>query len=480
MKLNRRIIVVMIGVLSLFLAMVTYLTYFSLTPSKKLEATQQYASRNITKEEKILRGKIYDRNGTVLAYSEKDENNNQKRIYPFGSLYAHTVGYHSISHGDDNLERTFNKYLMQPKGILELLEKGENEEDEYQKGANLNLTLDSGMTEYASQLMGSNKGSVVALNPRTGEVYCMYTNPSFDPNISALDANWDSMQSDDSAPLYSRSTKSTKPPGSTFKVVTATAALECGWGDYTTEDKGSTVIDGQTIYNASGAFGHIGMEKAIEVSSNVYFSEVAQKVGKENFKRIADAYYLTKPLPFDIDVATAQVENESENGPSILDKKTGLAASAYGQGEVLVTPLHMALVAATVANNGVMMKPYMVEKVSYDDGGTVYSADSEVLSNVMSATNAYTLSQYMTRCVHGSQGTGRSAQVSGITVAGKTGTAENSGPNHAWFICFAPAENPQIAMCVMKENAGSGGGSVCAPVARDLIRYALDNGIITQ
>ena len=172
----------------------------------------------------------------------------------------------------------------------------------------------------------------------------------------------------------------------------------------------------------------------------------------------------------------------NKSAPLDFDKldNAHLASVSMGQGDLLVTPFKMALVSATIANGGVMMKPYMVEKAYYENGDVIYRASSDAISRTVEKNVADTITEYMTECVLGGTGTG--ARVSGINVAGKTGTAQNEreGKDHAWFIGFAPAENPQIAICVMKEYAGRGGGSVCAPVAGKIIKYALDSGIITR
>lgn len=471
MKLNRRIITVMTAVLALFLIIVIYLTYFTVFKAGEI-INSNYNQRAWEKEARILRGSIYDRNGVELAKSEKSDNG-QKRVYPFDKLYAHTIGYNSRNYGKTGIELKFNNYLLKTQSVIDVLKK-ETGEKEYLNGAKLDLTLDNAMTKLASELLGKDNGSVVAMNPVTGEIYCMYSNPSFNPNDSYLMENWDVLTEDKNAPFLFRATQGLYAPGSTFKIVSATAGINAGFESYTIDDKGTAMVGGKEFKNASKkAYGNIGMLDAIKYSSNVYFTTLSEKIGNEAFEKTAKQYYATKKIPFDIETKSLPLEFDS------LDKAY-LAAVSIGQGDLRVTPLNMALVAAAVANEGVMMKPYIVEKAYYDDEQVIYRATGEALSTVCDRKTALSLTEYMVECVSG--GTGTAARVSGITVAGKTGTAQNEkeGKDHAWFIGFAPAQNPQIAICVMKEYIGRGGGSVCAPIAGRIINYALKNGLISK
>ena len=471
MKLNKRIITVMAAVLLLFLIIVVYLTYFTLFNASEI-INSSYNQRSWEKEQRILRGTIYDRSGIVLAKSE-DAEKGQKRVYPQGELYAHTIGYNSRNYGKTGIELKFNNYLLKTQSVIDALRR-EAEDKDFSNGANLSLTLDNGMTKLAAQLLRKDNGSVVAINPITGEVYCLYSNPTFDPNEEKLAANWDSLTESDNAPFLSRATQGLYAPGSTFKVISSAAGIAAGYGDYTTDDTGTTNVGGKEFKNASKkAYGEIGMKEAIQYSSNVYFTELSKKIGNDIFKETAQRFHITQKIPFETETKSATLDFDS------LDSAY-LAAVAMGQGDLRVTPLHMALAACAVANNGVIMQPYMVEKAYYDNGNTLYRAQDKVLSTACDGETAQKITEYMKACV--TSGTGTGARVNGIDVAGKTGTAENErkGKDHAWFIGFAPADNPQIAICVMKEYSGRGGGSVCAPVAAKIINYALKNGLITD
>ncbi len=472
MKLNKRIITVMITVLSLFLVLVCYLTYFTVFQAPEI-VNSNYNQRIWEKEKKILRGTIYDRTGVVLAESKQGEDT-QERIYPHGSLYAHTIGYNNRTYGKTNIELSFNNYLLKTQSVIDVLRNENTDGTALSKGANVSLTLDHSMTKLAAQLMGNSNGSVVALNPVTGEVYCLYSAPSFDPNEKKLTENWDKLSESSESPFFARATQGLYAPGSTFKVITAAAGIRAGYGEFSLLDEGKTIVGGKEFKNASQkAYGNINMADAIRVSSNVYFTQLSQKIGKDALKRTGDSFCVLEKIPFEIPTSAS---NEAFDGIDAAE----LGSVSIGQGKLRISPLNMALVASAIANKGAIMRPYMVDEVFFESGETVFTTRPEVLSQATDSATAEKIKEYMVGCVR--SGTGTAAKVSGIDVAGKTGTAENerAGQTHAWFIGFAPADNPQIAICVMKEYSGRGGGSVCAPIAAQLIGNALSSGLITK
>ncbi len=470
MKLNKRIIKAMSIVCSLFLIVIIYLTYFTFFEAKDI-VNSSYNQRIWEKEEKVLRGKIYDRKGFVLAESKKTESG-QKRVYPYKGLYTHSVGYNSRVFGKTNIELNFNDYLLKTESILNALKNNDSKEKDFSVGANLNLTLDHEMTKLASSLMKNSNGSVIALNPITGETYCLYSNPTFDPNEDYLIENWDELTQSEFSPFLSRATQGLYAPGSTFKIVTSASAIENGFSDYELEDEGKIKINGKEIRNSGEkAHGLIGMEDGFRLSSNVYFSTLAKKLGKKNLNNSMEDFYLNRKIPYDI--STKAVEFNFDNLDDLSVALTGI-----GQGQLQVTPLHMALTACAVANDGIIMRPYIVQSASYDDGRKIYNFEPQILASAIKPSTASILKEYMVQVTK--SGTGTSARVSGIEVAGKTGTAENEKKNktHAWFVGFAPADNPQIVVCVMKEYSGRSGGAVCAPIASKIIKHALNNGLI--
>ena len=294
MKLNKRIIKVMVSVCALFLVTVVYLTYFTVFNADEI-VKSSYNQRVWKKEEKILRGYITDRNGTVLAKSKMTKNG-QKREYPFGELYAHTIGYNSRTYGKTNIELKYNDYLLKTESVIDVLKREKSQRD-FNMGANLELTLDNGMTKLAAELMGKSAGGVVCLNPVTGEVYCLYSNPSFDPNESELSENWEDLVQNENSPFISRATQGLYAPGSTFKIITAAAAVENGYEDFTVNDEGKIKIDGMQIRNSGErVLGMLDLSGALKSSSNVYFSALSQKIGTEKLEEMINDFCITKKL----------------------------------------------------------------------------------------------------------------------------------------------------------------------------------------
>ncbi|MBQ8002771.1 MAG: peptidoglycan glycosyltransferase [Clostridia bacterium] len=462
MKYNQRIISVMVVICAMFLSLAVYLTYFTLFEAETV-VENRYNKRIREREEAILRGTIYDASGEVLALSKME--NGQKRIYPFNERYAHLIGYNSVTYDRVGLEASFNKKLIETNPLDEIANFFTNQK-KAPEGADLYLTIDNRMTALAEELMAGKNGSVIALVPKTGEVLCMYSNPTFDPNEKALRENFSSLTKRDDAPFVARCTQGLYAPGSTFKIITAAAALESGIAENVT-DTGSLMVDGYEIKNFEGkSLGEIDIKTGFAKSSNVMFASYGTTMGEAKLKEVAKKFGIGEKIPFDI--ATNKSLFNYPDGMS----KTDLAACGIGQGKLLVTPLNMALVASGIANDGVIMAPYIVEKAAFNGGRKVYSAEPKVWKNAVSKAVADKIGEYMIECVN--TGTGTGAQIDGIQVAGKTGTAENEreGEEHAWFVCYAPAENPQIAICVMQEYTGRTGSS-CTPIAKALIEYYL-------
>ncbi len=464
MKYNGKIIVVMVVICAMFLSLAVYLTYFTIFQAPDV-IENKYNKRIREREESVLRGAIFDSQGEVLAYSSMD-NNRQKRYYPYSSRYAHVIGYNSVTYDKSGLESTFNDILVKTDPI-EDISKFFSMNKEMPKGTDLYLTINNAFTAKAEKLMGKNNGAVVALKPKTGEVICLYSNPSFDPNEDALTSNFSLLSQHEDSPFVGRSTQGLYPPGSTFKIITAAAALEEGCAVSIT-DEGSIVIDGYEVKNYEGkTLGEIDAKTGFAKSSNVMFATYGVKVGEKKLKDVASRFGIGEAIDFDI--RTSKSLFNYDNAMS----QTDLAACGIGQGKLLVTPLNMALVASAIANDGVIMKPYIVEKALYAGGRQAYVAKPQVWKTAVSAYTASIIEEYMIECVN--SGTGTGAKISGVTVAGKTGTAENEkeGKEHAWFVCYAPAEDPEIVICVMQEYRGRTGSS-CAPIAKELITYYLN------
>ncbi len=463
MKYNGKIITVMVVICAMFLSLAVYLTYFTLFDAGDI-VENKFNKRIREREESVLRGTILDSSGEVLAYSAM-EGNRQRRYYPFEERYAHVIGYNSVTYDKSGLESSFNDILVKTDP-LEDLSGFFSMDKEMPKGADLYLTIDNAFTAKAEKLMGKRNGAVVAIKPKTGEVVCMYSNPSFDPNESVLTKNFSDLSQSEDAPFVGRGSQGLYPPGSTFKIITAAAAIESGCA-VNVNDEGLLVIDGYPVENYNQKkLGEIDIKQGFAASSNVMFASYAVQIGERRLRDVAERFGIGEKLDFDI--RTSKSLFNYENAMT----QTDLAACGIGQGKLLVTPLNMALVAAGIANDGVIMSPYIVQKALFPSGRQAYAAKPRVWKTAVSEGVAGMIEEYMIECVE--TGTGTGAKIAGVTVAGKTGTAENEkeGKEHAWFVCYAPVENPEIAICVMQEYTGRTGSS-CAPIARELIEYYL-------
>ncbi|QXM06398.1 peptidoglycan D,D-transpeptidase FtsI family protein [Crassaminicella indica] len=461
-KNSKRIIKVLIALCTLFISLVVYLSYFEVFQASKI-VSNNYNKRQWINEEYVLRGVIADRNGKTLAYSEKKENN-QIRKYPYGRVYSHIIGYSFKEYGKAGLESSYNNELLNIKEnpIQEITEKiiGTNE-----KGNNLILTIDHELQSYAERKLRGKKGAIVLMNPKTGEIYAMVSKPDFDPSI--IKNQWNEIIEDKNSPLLNRATMGLYTPGSIFKTITATAALENKNVEKTFDCKGSINIDGYILKDYKGiAHGRLDMKRALEVSCNVFFSQAGLQLGEEKLRNVAEKYMFNKYIPFDLKVKKSRFPKGSMTRPE-------LGASAIGQGKILVTPLNMAMVAGAIANDGEMMKPILVKEVIDPKGRTVKINYPQVLSRTSSKAVAQDLKTMMISVVE--EGSGKNARIKNIKVAGKTGTAQNeTKKGHGWFIGFAPANDPKVAIAVVLENIGITGGKSAAPIAGDVMATALD------
>lgn len=452
-----------------FVGIISYITYFEFYKAADV-VKSPYNRRLWAIRNEVLRGTIYDRNMIALTKSERINDETQKRTYTAGDLFAHALGYVDIKYGITGLERKYDTELMGAESVnlIQLIKnKGKQEE---KVGHNLKTTLDLNLQKAAYDLLGNNRGAVVALNPRTGEVLAMVSKPSFDPNN--LSSTWDNLQKDEANhPLINRATAGLYPPGSTFKTITAISALENIKGITTRrfEDKGKLVFNSkESMSNFNGeVLGNIDFKQAFSESSNVFFGSIGLELGNDKLKATAEKLFFNKNTPSD------GITIENSKFPSYKNYEKGnMAQSAIGQAEVLATPMEMALVASTVANDGVMMKPFIVKQVMDSKGNPIKNIESQSNGQLISKDTAAAMRDLMRSVV--TSGTGGAAEVSGLNVAGKTGTADHkeSKNPHAWFIGFAPYDNPQIAVAVIVEEGGVG-GKVAAKIAGQVMKVAL-------
>jgi penicillin-binding protein A len=468
MQVNKRIIYLLIILSSMFFILVAYLTYFQLFVGDNI-ISSSYNRRQMEKENNTIRGNIYDRSGTILAKNEIKDGKSE-RIYPFGSLYCHVIGYNSKSYGRTLIESRFNDYLLGNKGIGAFLNFNVNTSAS-KSGDNLYLSIDHNLQKLAQGQLKGRDGAIVVMNSQTGEILAMVSKPDFNPNSESLSNNWQTLVESKEYPFYSRAVQGLYAPGSTFKIVTAAAAVEKGLDGLKINDEGSILVDGKVINNFDQkAYGNIDIKRAMAVSSNVFFAQLGLNLGFDSIKNIVGSFGLGKEIPFDLPV------NESVF-PYKSMTQADMAAAGIGQGKLLVTPLQMAMITSCIANKGVMMKPRLVTKAVAPDGNAVKEWKPEVLYHSISSAAAIKVGEMMREAVV--SGTGSKAAVKGVHIAGKTGTAENEltgkekNREHAWFTCYAPFEDPKIVVTVILEYSGSTGGKAAAPIAGKLIQAAL-------
>ena len=462
---NSRILHIFIVINILFLSLVVYMSYFELYGKESLMASN-YNRRLKANEEGIVRGQIYDRNGEVIA-ATKVTDGLSSRSYPYKRLYAHIIGYNSDIYGKTLLEAQYNDTLLGINALGLIGNTVSLVTGEDKTGNNLILTIDHNLQALARELIGDKRGSIVAINPKTGEILAMVSTPDYNPNEKSLEDNWADISTNENSPLLPRAVVGLYPPGSTFKVVTAVAAIEEGLIDFTFEDAGSVVIDGKTFANVnSKAYGLLNMTSAMALSSNVYFSKLSEVLDAKALVKTAENAGLNHSINFDIPTKKSSIN------PNIKSK-TEYAATVIGQGKLLVTPLQMALICAGIANDGVIMEPYLVKSISDRNNIILSNTLSKKLYNFTDSKTAELVKEMMIEVVK--NGTGTKAAISEVVVAGKTGTAQNEksteggGNDHAWFIGFAPASDPEIAIAVILENQDRDGGQVAAPIARKIM-----------
>jgi len=433
---------------------------------------------------RVLRGPIVDRNGEWLARSSRDKNGEAHRTYRDDSI-SQVVGYASTAYGSAGLEREYAAQLLGLAGVDPFGGLQAKLDPTPRDGNGLKTTLDLRLQQAAIAGLGKDRGAVVMLDPSTGEILALASTPTYDAGAIAdpatAKATFNALTSDSSSPLLPRATLGEYVPGSVFKIVTAIAGLDSGaitpattYAQQPTSEANGLLVDGFRITDGHHPFTDgkaLAFDDATEVSCNIWYALTGLAIGGPTLVSEAAKLGFGQSIPFDLPTAASQLTNGNGAAPGGFAGDTEVASAAFGQGEVLVTPLQMALVAATVANDGVLMRPRLVTAITGSGAGTGTIGDS-VWQRVTSADNANAITVAMVQAVEGKYGklftTG--AAVPGISTAGKSGTAQlgGSGEPNSWFIGFAPADHPTIAIAVIVEHGGRGGARA-APLAGSLM-----------
>ena len=464
--MDKRIRYLLFFFVTIFVLLVVNLTYLQVFSADKL-INHQYNTRALTEELTTKRGSIITADGIEIAQSERSGSGKKyDRFYSAGEGFSHITGYYDSRLGRTALERTYNDELLGKDSADTVSDYIDRIVGRNQPGNDLILTIDSKIQRTAYQSLIGRRGSVVAINPKTGAVLALASYPGFNPNT--LRKDWKKLIKDEDSPLLNRAINGTYPPGSAFKTVTLVAALANGKSkpEKMYPAPATITIHGGTVTNyKEKSFGQISLKEAFEKSINTVYGKVGVEVGGNDLVDQAKKFGFNKDIGFDLDVKKSTLKQASE-----MDDLE-VAWTAVGQASTLATPFQMAMIAAGVANDGELMKPFMVEKVRDYQGKTVQKHRPQVMASVIDTLNAKTIRNIMKDVVE--KGTGQAAKIENISVAGKTGTAEIKGKSpHAWFIAFAPVEDPEIAVSVIVENGGTGGAKA-APIARKLIETAL-------
>jgi peptidoglycan glycosyltransferase len=448
--------------------------YWTLVAADELNA-DPFNPRLIAAVRDRPRGKIVDASGRVLAMSVKD-GEAYRRQYADRSL-AQVVGYASFKYGASGVEAAYQEALIgqDPADLVGQWRArylGARSEP-----GSVALGIDPKLQQAAVSALGGRRGAIVALDPKTGRILASVSIPGYDASQlvdpAQQDTAWGQLNQSNDRPLLNRVAQGLYPPGSTMKIITAAAALENGvnpdqkirvddpyqadrsWGDY-------------FVRSSSGAHGDFDMSLAFQRSENIYFAKLGLTIGGAKLAEYARRFGIAKAPGLDLPAGKGQLSNTGS-----LDRPTLVADTSYGQGELLTSPLQMALVAAAVGNHGVLVQPHYVTEIRDPSGGILRTVGGGAPDQVIRADTAAKLTSYLVAAVEAPGAFAFGAKITGIHVAGKTGTAENpSGSPHGWFVGFAPAEDPQVAVAVLIENAGQGGVDA-APLGGAVMRAAL-------
>ena len=458
------------------------------------EITARTTNPRLAEEERrSVRGRILDRNGTVLAGSQPGPEGTI-RTYPQPGT-AHVTGYHSLRYGDSNVEARYDEYLRGTRSadVVERLTSSIFHRPRV--GSDVVLTVDARLQQTALEAIGDSAGAIVALDPKTGAVLALASAPYFDPG--AVDEAWEDLTRRPGQPLFNRATQSAYTPGSTFKLVTAAAAIDLGLVDLEARfrctnqmDLGGLRVDCRNLpanhrvvnfreafaWSENRTFGLTGLQLGYpplqlgdDLRRPMAWESQGIRPSAERLDEYAGRFGFGKEIPFELPTAVSRLKGEGEWYPSLL------AQTAFGQGELQATPLLMALAAASVANGGVIPDPYLASEARAPSGAvSTLDRGGASLGRVVKPETARVLNEMMVLSVE--VGYAQRAKIPGVAVGGKTGTAE-AGPAgstpHSWFIGYAPADNPRVAVAAILEHRGSG-SDFATPAAQRVLRAALD------
>lgn len=458
-KNNRQIMSVTWFFVLLFLGMSVYIVQYSITHKQEMVSNNYNDIQQLLMKQNI-RGRIYASGGEVLAETQTAADGDEKRVYPYGNLFAHPVGY--ADYGKTGIEAQANYYLLQSN--LPLAQRAENAAaDRKNQGDGIYTTLRVDLQEVAAKALGVYKGAVIVTEPATGRILAMVSKPDYNPE--AIPLIWDQLiRDEDSGVLLNRAMQGLYPPGSTFKIMTALGYLRENGSDlsaYSYQCNGY-FDDGTNRINCYHGIAHgtVDFKASFAKSCNSSFANIGLSLNREGFAAVLDELLFAAelPLPLNYNKSRIKMDNELE--------ASKLIQTAIGQGETLITPIHLNMITAAIANDGILMEPYLIDAVKSAAGNVVKTVKPVTYGSLMSNEEAGVLRGLLENVVE--NGTASRLKGQKYSAAGKTGSAEYGdvkGESHAWFTGYAPAEDPQICVTIIIEGAGAG-GDYAVPVAK--------------
>ena len=452
---------------AMFVSLIGYMVYFNVIKSEEF-INSPYNTRQDTFADRVIRGDIKSSDGEVLATTEVYEDGTENRYYPFGNMFAHVIGYDTK--GKSGLESEANFQLLTSHAFF--LEQLKNEfRNQKNRGDTVVTTLNANLQVTAYNALGDRNGAVVALEPSTGKIVAMVSKPDFNPNT--IDQDWEYLVSNsENTSLLNRSTQGQYPPGSIFKVVTALDYLRTHKtiSGFSYNCSGSITSEDHTITCYGGAVhGEEDLSNAFAHSCNCAFAQMGLDLGGASLRQTGESLLFNKKLPLSMEYHKSLLSVDGSAGNPLMMQ------TAIGQGNTLVSPMHMALIASAIANDGVLMTPYLIDHVENYSGNLVSEKSSNEYKRLMSTEEAQILEQLMVNVVN----TGTASALSGLgySVAGKTGSAEfdEYGNSHSWFIGYSNVDNPDLVVAIIVENGGTG-SEAAVPIAGQIFdAYYFDN-----
>jgi penicillin-binding protein A len=474
---NRPIVRLYGFVFVLFALLIAFTSRWTIFEASSLRANT-LNKRGVLQQQRIDRGQILAADGTVLARSVRGPEGAYTRTYPPGAEFTHAVGYSYITLGQSGIE-LYRSAALNGQGGTSVQDILDQLQGRKPQGNTVLTSLRPAAQRTAITALGEHEGAVVALQPRTGAVEVMASTPSYNANAAASQSAYERLTREPASPLVNRATQFGYAPGSTFKVITATAAIDSG--QYTPEStvsgRNEVPISGVPLKNDNNEnLGQITLTEALAKSVNTVYAQVAEHLGKQTMARYMSRFGFDRKPRLDYPAAEMSSSGEYRSGRLLAPTSTyvDVGRMGIGQDKLQVTPLQMAAVAAAVANRGTLMTPQLASAIVEPDGHVVQRISPTVQSVVMKPSTAAAVTKMMEAVVN--EGTGTSAQIPGVQVAGKTGTAETqigAAVNNVWFIAFAPAQNPTVAVAVTLKGVPGQGAAFAAPVAKQVMEVLL-------